>query len=210
MRTADDFEAELAAIKGQAGFYVTYDDGGVVDPEKEAARRVLPFRISFARRKTDQRQYVIFWITTVKGLNAAGIFVPLRQGLRSSGHMPDFVSEQLRVGFFHIAYYNGDVLKPMIEAAGIGRNGASLLAEVFGQRDAFIPKFKRCDSHPDSSHAQQSVLVSSARVCNGNQLKGQGIGEEIQLRPEIIHGHPYRCDFADGAKRTRNREREKG
>src|SRR6516162_5428824 len=83
----------------------------------------MPARITFAGREVDKFQRVAVGIAKVKRLDSGCVQIPLRQGLGSSRNRLNVGLEQKGAGGLHVRYDDGDVLKPLIVAFRIGRNG---------------------------------------------------------------------------------------
>ena len=88
----------------------------MINSEENVGAGVLPLGITFAGRKKNDFEDMVFWIAEVKGFNACRGLVPRGQGLRSSRNVLCLLLAQLFVGFFHVAHHDGDMLKPMVVA----------------------------------------------------------------------------------------------
>ena len=83
----------------------------------------MPARITFAGREVDEFQRVAVGIATVKRLDSGCVQIPLRQGLGSGRNRLNVELEQTGAGGLHVRYDDGDMLKPLIVAFRIVRNG---------------------------------------------------------------------------------------
>src|SRR5882672_9414820 len=82
----------------------------------------LPFRIAFTFRKLKNLKPVRVRIAKIESFDAARVLVPVRQPLRTSRGMLDFVLAQQAVRLLHVAGDDCNVLEPAIVTAGVRRN----------------------------------------------------------------------------------------
>ena len=120
---ARHLEAQRVPPDGEAPLGVFDGDGGVVDAEEEAVLR-LPARVALAGRELEDLEVMAVGILEVKGLDAAGVRVSGRQGLRPLEAWGDIVLAQAAIDGVHPAGDQRHMLKPEIVAAAAGRDWA--------------------------------------------------------------------------------------
>src|SRR5215510_9999450 len=113
---ACDMQTECVSIELQTRFRVADNDRGMIDTKKEFVFR-LPLLIALAFRKLQYFEPVLIGIAKVKRLDAARVFVPVRQALWTSRSVFDFILSQQCISFVHVTGDDRDMLKPAIVAA---------------------------------------------------------------------------------------------
>ena len=68
------------------------------------------------------------------------------------------------VSCVHVGHDDGDVLEPMVETAGILRNGPALVREMLRQRDAFVTQLKFRDPQLRATQSEQLIRCSRSRL----------------------------------------------
>src|SRR6266568_3216649 len=86
-----DSQTEQIVIEPEAGVGVRDHDGGVVDSQKQPVACVLPLGIAFALRELQDLHRMFIGVFEIESLDAARIFVPIWQTLRSRGSVLNFV-----------------------------------------------------------------------------------------------------------------------
>src|SRR5262245_39462094 len=119
-------QAKQVAVEREATVRVRNNNGGMVNSQEKLGSSGLPLRITFPGRKPDDFEHMVFRILEVKSPDAAGVRIPVRQRLRSGGDVLNLVLSQLLIRLVHVAHHDGDVLKPVIVAARVGRHRLSL------------------------------------------------------------------------------------
>src|SRR5262249_48325893 len=89
----------------------------------------------------------------------------------------------------HVAYDNGDVLKPAIIAARVGGNGAASRPCELHKLDVFIP-----EPHPHHPYARgrctfQTLVIGIAHGLIRNLLERQHLGIELERPVRIGDGY---------------------
>ena len=107
-------------------------------------------------------------VAKVEGLDAAGVFVPVGQPLRTSRSMFHFVLTQPGISLLHVARDDCDVLKPTIVAASIDGKRASFRSEVFGQLDELIAQPHSHYAHAHSEKTLQVLVIIADHFNVGN------------------------------------------
>src|SRR2546428_1397297 len=97
-------ESEDIAVKLQTVFRVPHDNGGMINAEEELLRGAMPFRGAFVRGKLQDFERVSIRIFEVKGLNARGLGVPLREPLGTGRGVFDLVLTQPAISALHVAH----------------------------------------------------------------------------------------------------------
>jgi hypothetical protein len=64
--------------------------------------------------------------------------------------MADLVTTEVLIGFVHVAYDNGDMLKGVIVAAPAGGNRPAFRSEILDQLDYLLAEPHAHDAHPYS------------------------------------------------------------
>src|SRR6266496_686823 len=88
-----DMQTQHVAIKLQTRFGIADHNRGMVNAEKQTILS-LPFRITLPFGKLQDFQPVFIRIAKVESFDTARILVPVRQALRSSRSMLNFVLSQ--------------------------------------------------------------------------------------------------------------------
>src|SRR5262245_10467187 len=125
-------QAEDVPVERQAGLDIAHHDGGMIDAQKQAIRWLMPFRVALPSGKLQDLQRVTIGILEVKGSNAPGTGVPVRQALRPRRGVLDLVLAQPLVGSIHVADDKRDMLKPAVVTPRIQWDWSALGDEVFG------------------------------------------------------------------------------
>ncbi len=95
----------------------------------------MPLGIAFTIGELQNLHGMFIGVFEVESFDAARVFVPIRQLLRTGGGVLDFILSQNRVGAVHVADDDGDVLKPDVVASGINGNGTALGSQKLQQLD---------------------------------------------------------------------------
>src|SRR5262249_4117142 len=125
----------------------------MIDPEKQLVSFILPAGISLTRRKINNLKIVLVGIAKIERLNSSRGFDRWRQSLRRRRNELHFQRAQFIERLVHIAYDDGDMLKPKIIAARILRNGSARRGQILGQIEIFIPELHPYDPHPRTEDA---------------------------------------------------------
>src|SRR6516164_2105817 len=121
---ARDLAPECVAVELQAGIRVADNDRRVINPEKKVAGGLMPFRGAFVRRELQNFKWVAVRVLEIKRPNAGSRSDVLWKSLRASRNRRHLVLPQPCISAVHITRYDGDMLKPAVVAAGIGRHKA--------------------------------------------------------------------------------------
>src|SRR5262245_20880225 len=100
---ANNPESESVPVEPQTLFSVLHHNRCVIDSQKELVR-ALPFGITLALGELKNFKEMPIRISEIKGLNAAGVFVPIRQSLRPRRGMLHLVLAQRAVSLVHVTY----------------------------------------------------------------------------------------------------------
>lgn len=115
-------------------------DGTMMDTEEELPGALMPFRMPFTFGKFQYLEGMPVWITKIKGLDTAGVGIPIREPLRPGESMLHLVLSQPTISLVQVVNNAGDVLKPAIVRARIDRDRSSGRSEVLESLDTLIAK----------------------------------------------------------------------
>src|SRR5215831_4050442 len=130
---ASDCESKCVAVELQAGIRVADNDRRVINPEKKRAGGLMPFRGAFVRRKLQDFKWMAVRILEIKGPNAGSRSDVLWESLRSSRCVGHSILAQPCISTAHVTRYDGDVLKPTVVAAGIGRQTPPFWRQILSE-----------------------------------------------------------------------------
>src|SRR5947208_11990352 len=91
LTAALDAYPQNVPIKFQTLISTADHDRSVVDAQEKFVARSMPLRIALAFRKLQDLEVMPIGVAKVEGLDAAGVFVPVGQPLRTSRSMFHFV-----------------------------------------------------------------------------------------------------------------------
>src|SRR5712692_4622383 len=123
----------------------------------------MPFGIAFALGELENLDGVLIGVLKVESFDAARVFVPIRQPLRTGGGVLDFILSQNRVGVVHVADDDGDVLKPDVVALGINGNGTALGSQKLQKLNGFTSQLQGYNSNARTEYSEKVFDVVS---CN--------------------------------------------
>src|SRR6266849_6573959 len=121
----------------------------------------MPLGIAFTLGKLKNLHGMFIGVFEVESFDAARVFVPIRQPLRTGGGVLDFILSQSRVGAVHVADDDGDVLKPNVVASGINGNRTALGSQKLQQLDGFASQLQRNNSNARPEYAEKVFDVIS-------------------------------------------------
>src|SRR6266849_6134763 len=191
-----DSQAEQIVIEPKTGVGVGDHDGGVVDSQKQPVACVLPPGITFTLGELQNLHGMFIGVFEVESLDAARVFVPIRQTLRARGSVLDFVLPQNRIRTVHIADDDGDVLKPHVVASGIDGNGAALGSQKLQKLDGFASQLQCYDSHARPEYAKEVLDLVSRNLSVRHLFEGQNASIEINGAIHVLDG------YRDGSYRS--------
>src|SRR5215471_3808559 len=111
--------------------------------------------------------------------------------------MLHLVLAQPLVRAIHVADNDGDVLKPSVVAAGIGRSRSSSRREEFREFDVLFTEAHPCRSHPKTKHAEEVLVPLAVYLGLRDLLKIQHGGVELDGTIEIRNRESDRVDSFD-------------
>src|SRR5690349_12244127 len=147
--------------------------------------------------KIGQFQIVAIRIFEVKSTNTRGGLVGRRDDLRSRRSMAYVVRPQVLVSFIHIGNDDRDMLKRLVVAAPIGRNGSSLGREILCQLEDFRSELHAYDAHAHTEEALQFFILAAIDFEIADLLKIQYLAEELTRAVDSRNGHADGLDRSD-------------
>src|SRR6516225_3698481 len=130
---ARDRESECVVVELQAGIRVADNDRRVINPEKKLAGGFMPFRGAFVRRELQYFKWMAVRVLEIKRPNAGSGSDVLWKSLRASRNRRHLVLPQPCISAVHVTGYDGDVLKPAVVAAGIGRHKVPFWRQILSE-----------------------------------------------------------------------------
>src|SRR5215470_9843385 len=101
---------------------------------------------------------------------------------------------QAVVGATHVAYDNGDVLKPAIIAARVGRNGPALPPRELHEVDVFVAEPHSYHPHGRRRCIFQTQEIGIVHGLIGNLFERQHLGIELERPVRIRDGYLDRAN----------------
>src|SRR6266404_745246 len=147
----------------------------------------MPLGIAFTLGELQNLHRMFIGVSEVESFNAARVFVPIRQPLRTGGGVLDFILSQNRVCAVHVADDDGDVLKPHIVASGIDGNGAALGGQKLQQLDGFTSQLQRNNSNARPEYAEKVFDVISRNLRVRNLFEGKNVSVEINRAIHVLN-----------------------
>src|SRR5216683_3412973 len=157
----------------------------------------MPFGIALALGELENLDGVLIGVLKVESFDAARVFVPIRQPLRAGGGVLDFILSQNRVGAVHVAYDDGDVLKPHIVASGIDGNGAALGGQKLQQLDGFASELHGDNSHARPEYAKEVLDLVSRNLSVRNLFEGKHVSVEVNRAIHVLNRYGDRSNGAN-------------
>src|SRR6266852_6028037 len=156
----------------------------------------MPLGIAFTLGELQNLHGMFIGVFEVESFDAARVFVPIRQSLRTGGGVLDFILSQNRVGAVHVADDDGDVLKPHVVASGIYGNGAALGSQKLQKLDGFASQLQCYDSHARPEYAKEVLDLVSRNLSVRHLFEGQNASIEINGAIHVLYG------YRDGSYRS--------
>src|SRR5215470_15235018 len=117
-RDRTDLQSEQIAIECYTRIAGRDGHSGVIEPEEQLVRRLVPGFIAFPGWEIDQLEIVTFRIMEFDCLYPCGARVRGRDGDGVRGNLLDVVVLQDLVSHFHVTHDDGHVLEPLVVAVG--------------------------------------------------------------------------------------------
>src|SRR6516225_3353821 len=130
---ASDRESECVAVQLQAGIRVADNDRRVINPEKKLAGGLMPSRGAFVRRELQNFKGMAVRVLEIKRPNAGSRSDVLWKSLWPSRCLRHLILAQPCISAVHVTRYDGDVLKPTVVAAGIGRHKVPFWRQILSE-----------------------------------------------------------------------------
>src|SRR6516164_1856591 len=135
---ARDLAPECVAVELQAGIRVADNDRRMINPEKKVARGLMPFRGAFVRRELQNFKWMAVRVLEIKRPNTGSRSDILWESLRPSRCVRHLIVAQPCISAVHVTRYDGDVLKPAVVAAGIGRHKPPFWRQILSELDELV------------------------------------------------------------------------
>ena len=136
-------------------------------------------------------------ILEIERLDARGVFVPIRQSLRPGRSVLDAIFTQHLIRPVHVADDDGDVLKPKIVAARIGRDRAAARSKKLNEFDRLIAQPHSDDADAGTEHPEQMLDVFTRDFRVRSLFKREHVRVKINRAVHISNGHLNRPDCDD-------------
>jgi hypothetical protein len=105
----------------------------------------------------------------------------------------------------HVTDDDGDVLKPAVIAARIGRHGPALRRQEFGQVDDFVSQTHANNAHAHAEEAFEVLDITPEYLHIGNLFKAQHLRIEIHGTIHVGNDNGHSADPFDGGRSLRLR-----